>query len=241
MVASNNPRHRRGFSLRFASPLRFVVGALIVVSLCAGLLILASQIFSGLGVTTRSVYTPEVIVKELRGANELTTAKTNVQQIITAEQSCTIKGTDISLGSKKLLYVAYGEVSAGIDFKELSPENVTVAGDRVTVHLPAPKMLNSHIDVNRSYVYDFQDNHIILATDLACPNLPNQADLQTSAERQALTNIVGAACQNGVLDEANTRAEIAVTKLLQMVKFATVEVKTQTPAPCPTSQPTPQP
>lgn len=222
----------RRFDFRFISPVTAVLIGLVIIGLCAGAILLLPQLLGGLSITTRTAYAAETIVKELRSVSELTTAIRSIETIVTTLQGCDLKGTGISLGTAKLLYVAYGEVKGGINVEELKTEDITVSGDKVTVRLPPPKITDSKIDVTRSYVYDFQDTRSFL-TGLACPDWTNSAELQTWAERKALPKVEFAACDGGLLTDANRQAEVAFSALLRALGFNTIEIKTQNPPPCP--------
>ena len=118
--------------------------------------------------------------------------------------------------------MSYGVLRAVIYVSLLGPADVVVQEDRtVTVQLPPPQILDSKIDVNRSYVYDFQQG--VLS--------PEAPELQTEAERQALRQILSSACESDILSQANERAELAVTKLIGAMDFEEVTVQTQMPDP----------
>lgn len=160
-----------------------------------------------------------VVLHQIQGLSELTTTQFGMQTVVTASKGRTLGPFEFNT---RLLYVAYGEVRAGIDLSLLGPADVVVRDDRsVTVSLPAPQILDSKLDVNRSYVYDFQQG--ILS--------PEAPELQTEAERRALDQIMAGACQSNILTEANQRAELAITKLLGAMNFDEVTVKTQMPDP----------
>lgn len=74
---------------------------------------------------------PEIVAKsssqlldKLKMVNELHTAMGIVQTIVTSSQDSKIFG--MSVGSTKLLYVAVGQVRAGIDLAKLNPSAITV-------------------------------------------------------------------------------------------------------------------
>lgn len=160
-----------------------------------------------------------VVLHQVQGLSELTTTRFGMQTVVTASKGRTLGPFQFDT---RLLYVAYGEVRAGIDLSLLGPADVVVRDDRaVTVTLPPPQILDSKIDVNRSYVYDFQRG--VLS--------PQAPELQTEAERQALDQIIAGACQSNILGEANQRAELAVTKLLGAMNFEHIAVKTRMPEP----------
>lgn len=164
-----------------------------------------------------------VIVKQVRNASELTTAIYSMETIVAQSQARELLG--VQVGETKMIYVAYGEVRAGVDLSEIDVNDVRVISDTVIIRLPPPKLLDAKIDVERSYVYDF-DKSLFGPVDPA---------MQSRAEQLALAKIRRAACENAILEEANNRAAIAVRALLEAASFRNVEVVTTPPAPstCP--------
>jgi hypothetical protein len=126
------------------------------------------------------------------------------------------------VGTTKLLYIAYGEVQAGVDLEQLQPQDVVVKGEMIQIRLPPPRILDAKIDVTRSQVYDYDRGLLGLGPDVA-------PDLQTSAERQALEKIVATACREGVLQKANERAQQVVSQLLSTTGYPQVVITTQPP------------
>lgn len=172
---------------------------------------------------TPVVDTRAVILRQVQGASELTTAIFSMEAIVAQSRDRTLG--PFVIGQTKLLYVAYGQVRAGVDLSQLTPEDVQVISDTVIVRLPPPKILDRKIDVERSYVYDFERG--LLG--------PEDPDMQSRAERIALEKITRTACETGILEEANRRAELAVGALLRAAGFREVEIVTTPPPPgaCP--------
>jgi len=56
-------------------------------------------------------------------------------------------------------------------------------------------------------------------------------DLQSRAERYALDRILRGACEGGILDEANARAELTVRTLLKSAGSREVRVEARPPEP----------
>ncbi|MBE9141188.1 DUF4230 domain-containing protein [Nodosilinea sp. LEGE 07088] len=162
-----------------------------------------------------------VVVQQLRGASELTTAIFAMEAVVPTQSDRTLAGYVI--GSTNLLYIAYGEVRAGVDLAELTPENVQVTGeDAIQVTLPPPKILDSKIDLSKSNVFDYSRGFLGLGPDAA-------PELQEQAQQEALAKIEEAACSENLLAEANRRAEVTVSQLLATAGFETVTVTTQSP------------
>jgi len=167
---------------------------------------------------TPTIVTQAVLLQRLSGANALTTAVFTMETVIDQSQDRTLAG--IVIGQTRLLYIAHGDVRAGVDLARLGAEDVSVAGDAVTVRLPPPEILDRKIDVAKSRVYDFDQSLFG----------PVDPEMQTRAERFALDKIVRGACEAGILDEANRRAAFAVQALLTTGGVRDVRVETRPPA-----------
>lgn len=161
-----------------------------------------------------------VVIQQVRDASELTTAVFTMQAVVPTNQDTAIGGWVI--GSTKLLYIAQGEVKAGVDLSKLSAASVKVSGEQVRILLPPPQILNSKIDVNRSTVYDYNRGFLSLGPDTA-------PQLQTLAQQKALQTIVSTACTDGLLQRANDRAKFVVTQLLTTAGYKNAIVETQPP------------
>jgi hypothetical protein len=161
-----------------------------------------------------------VVIQQMRESSELTTAVFTMQAVVPTNQDTAIGSWVI--GSTKLLYVAQGEVKAGVDLSKLSAANVKVVNDRVQILLPPPQILTSKIDVTRSKVYDYNRGFLGLGPDTA-------PELQTLAQQKALETIISTACQDGVLQRANDRAKLVVTQLLTTAGHKGAIVETQSP------------
>jgi hypothetical protein len=162
-----------------------------------------------------------VVVQQIRGASELTTAVFAMETVVPASRDRTFGGYVI--GKTTLLYIAYGEVRAGVDLSDLSSEDVQITGETITLQLPSPQILDSKIDVTRSKVYDYDRGFFGLGPDVA-------PQLQEFAQRETLERLVETACSQGILQEANQRAELAVSQLLTTAGYTNVVVENQPPA-----------
>lgn len=171
-----------------------------------------------------------VVVQQVRGVSELTTAVFTMQAVVPTSQDATFNG--FVIGTTKLLYIAYGEVRAGVDLHSLTPANVQMTSSNMQIQLPPPQILDRKIDVSRSKVYDYSRGTFGLGPDVA-------PELQGLAQQEALKKIVEAACTDGVLEKANDRAKLVVTQLLTTAGYQNVTVVTQPPLSdnCPVVQP----
>lgn len=204
-------------------------GGIFVVALLAliGVWRTGSRFFEGLETLfnpsqpTAEVDIPTIVVR-LRNASELTTAIFAMQAVVPTSQDRQVGKWVV--GKTKLLYIAYGEVRAGVDLSQLKAEDIQVEGDTLRVQIPPPQILDSKIDVNRSQVYDYDRGFLDLGPDVA-------PELQTLAAQTALNKMVAAACRSGVLPRASDRARDVITQLLNTAGHEKIIVKTQPPAP----------
>lgn len=214
----------------FRNLMLMATGGTVIIALVLGIGVLrsGSRFFEGLGpMFSLSQPKPEVDVKtivlrQVRGASELTTSVFTMESVVPTRQER--KLGNYTIGSTTLLYIAYGEVRAGVDLKDLSPADVQVTDKTIQLRLPPPRILDSKIDVNRSSVYDYNRGFLGLGPDVA-------PQLQTLAQRETLQKIQTAACDQGILKQANDRAELVVEKLLSTSGYKQVLVQTQAPAP----------
>ena len=203
------------------------VGGAIMLASLAGLAFLrsGSQFMEGIktAITPKppedTVDVRSVVVEQVRLASELTTAVFTMEAVVPAKSDR--KLGEFTVGETNLLYIAYGEVSAGVDLGQIQPADVSASEEETTIRLvlPAPKIFNDYIDVDRSDVYDYDRGFLNLGPDRA-------PELQMLAEKEAKRKIKTAACDQDILKQANDRAEIVVSQLLKTAGFAQVIVET---------------
>jgi Protein of unknown function (DUF4230) len=157
------------------------------------------------------IATPAVVEK-IRKLSRLETVIYSVDKIVEGERQTSMLPS--FLAGDKLLLVAHGEVIAGIDLSQLQNSDVSVSGDTVTMHLPAPQILSASLDNKRTNVYS-RTTGVLVEAD---PNL------ETLVRRSAEQQITQAAIADGILDKARENARASVTTLLYGLGFHTVSV-----------------
>ncbi|MEO1520506.1 MAG: DUF4230 domain-containing protein [Cyanobacteria bacterium J06633_2] len=177
--------------------------------------------FFRLSVSEPNVDPRTLVVHQVQGVSELTTAVFAMESVVPASRDRTLG--NYVIGKTTLLYIAYGEVRAGIDLSEIGEEDVTIDGDRLELRLPPPEILDSKIDVMRSRVYDYDRGFLGLGPDSA-------PELQEVAQKETLVRIVNVACDHGLLNDANEKAEVALTRLLDSVGYEELDIQTQQPS-----------
>jgi hypothetical protein len=159
-----------------------------------------------------------LVLQKVREASELTTAAFTMQAVVPTEQDASLGG--LVFGKTKLLYIAHGEVKAGVDLSQLTAAQVQVKQDSIQIQLPPAQILDKKIDVNRSQVYDYNRGMLGLGPDVG-------PELQSLAQQQALQKITAAACEEGLLQKASDRARLVVTQLFSTAGYKSVVVNAQ--------------
>lgn len=182
-----------------------------------------------------NLFTPQPIVHQVENATAIAQEIREIQELTSTVQTMeTIVPTsadrklgDFSVATTRLLYIARGEIRAGVDLSKLTASNIKVSdGNSIEIDLPPAKILDSKIDVKNSRVYDYNRGFLNLGPDVA-------PELQTLAQRQTLTEIVDTACKAGILTTANQRAEETITQLLVSTNgYQKVKINTTTPSSC---------
>ena len=170
--------------------------------------------------TQPKVEMTSTIIKQVRDIEELTTTVYKMEAIIPT--SVDRKWGDVSIASTRLLYIGRGEVRAGIDFARLTENDIQIDDNSVQINLPAPQILDSKVDIENSRVYDYDRGFLNLGPDAGW-------ELQTLAQEQTLERVVNSACKEGILLDANKKAEQTIAKLLVNIDRREIKVKTKEP------------
>ena len=162
---------------------------------------------------------PVTIVREVSQLARLETASVELEKVITAEQN-----SDAWLGlfEDSLIFVAYGEVIAGIDLEKIQEGDIQVVDPTtIMVHLPDAEVFVATLDNQRSYVAD-RDTGLFTAAD---------PELETQVRREAEQVILEEALEFGVVRDAQANAQEYMENFLHGLGFETIIFKTpDTPA-----------
>lgn len=189
-----------------------IVLVIIVIVGSAGCLIGAMMNWPSVATPTPT-RTIVVNIEQVRQVAELATVKTTLSTDVTAvnvpEDVRQIFGV-----KEEIVLIAYGEVAAGFDLSTLGPNDLWVDGTRVQLHLPAPKILYTRLDNERTHVVYYKSTWFIEKD----PNLGDRA----RQEAEAL--IQKAALESGILEQAARYGELFFTNWFYSMGFTEVRV-----------------
>jgi hypothetical protein len=153
-----------------------------------------TQVAQVLNPTPTIIPDPITVIHQVRSLARLETIQYNMEKVITAE---TGQGTFGFLFGDRLLFVAYGEVIAGIDLAKLEPNDMRIQEGVLYVRLPDPEIFVVRLDNERSYVYDRNFGALTRG----------DVNLETAARRVAEQEIYNAALEANILSQAGANAE----------------------------------
>jgi len=165
-----------------------------------------TQVANLLHPTPTIIPDPMTYINEIRALARLETIQYSVEKVITGE---TGGGTFQTLFGDKILFVGHGTVIAGIDMEKLKPENMRYENGVLTVNLPPAEVLVATLDNEKSYVYDRQTG-VLTKPD---PNL------ETLVRQRAEEEILKAAIEDGILEQAKVNAESYLTRFFAALGF----------------------
>ncbi|GMQ79484.1 MAG: hypothetical protein BMS9Abin02_2081 [Anaerolineae bacterium] len=154
---------------------------------------------------------PVVIVEEINDLARLETQSYSFQDVLQIERN-----QDVLWGAfgESLLFVAYGEVIAGVDLAKMEPQDLQVLSPtKVAVRLPEAEILIATLDNQRSYVAD-RDRGLLAGVD---------ADLETKIRQEAESRMLEAALENGIIEGARDGAQAFIAQFLGELGFSEIE------------------
>ncbi len=180
---------------------------------------IATQVQQFINPTPTIYPDPVSVILQVRALSRLETAQYSIEKVITAEIG---QGALGGLFGDRLLFVAHGEVIAGVDLSRVRPGDISVTPDgTVTLIMPAPEVFIASIDNDKSYVYD-RETGLLTKGDV---------NLETQARQAAQDAIEQAALEGGILDLAATNAATFMESLLLSLGFTNVIIVQGTPVP----------
>ncbi|MBL7201169.1 MAG: DUF4230 domain-containing protein [Anaerolineae bacterium] len=156
---------------------------------------------------------PVVHIEQIRQAAELATVKYSLSTDITSSRV----PDDLRqmLGVKEeIVLIAYGEVAAGFDLSTLSEEDLWTDGSRAQLHLPAPQVLYTRLDNERTHVVYYNKSWFI----------DRDLGLEGEARQKAEEAIRQAALESNVLERAGDYGQLFFTNWLYSMGFSEVQV-----------------
>nr|BAL58281.1 hypothetical conserved protein [uncultured Chloroflexota bacterium] len=170
---------------------------------------LQTQVASLLHPTPTIIPDPVTYINQVQALARLETIRYSVEKVVTAEQN---QGTLGFLLGDRLIFVAHGIVIAGVDMGKIMPEDMWLENGVLYVRLPATEVFVATLDNEKSYVYDRE-------TGLLSKGVK---DLETLARQRAEQEILRAALEDGILEQARQNAEAYLLRFFNSLGYKSV-------------------
>jgi hypothetical protein len=167
---------------------------------------ISTQVSKLLNPTPTVIPDPVTIIREVQSLARLETIQYTVEKVITAEINQGVFGP---LFGDRLLFVARGFVIAGIDLSKIGTEDLRLEKGVLHVMLPEAEVFVATLNNDDSFVYD-RVTGILRNSD---------QDLETNARQVAEDEILKAALEDGILDQAQRNGENYLERLLNTLGY----------------------
>jgi hypothetical protein len=188
---------------------------IVLVGVVAGLLAVLALTFAG-GIFVARMGSQDgrprisdtaTVVTQIQTLSHLVTVKYVFEKVVVLD--------DVKwYGQNRLLMIAHGIVKAGVDLSKVTAADVTITGDRISLKLPRPLVMDTYLDEAKTEVLERTTG--ILRT--------HDQQMEQEARRQALEAIRKAARASGILKDAEERTRLQLTTLAHAAGFTSVEI-----------------
>lgn len=184
--------------------------------LCMALLLFTFErgrqaLLNPFGFSSKVTVSGPVVLEQLQKLSRLETARYVGHAIVRGDTSSNILPG--FLAGDKLVFIGHGEVVAGIDLNEMQSGDVKVDDDKVTIKMPSVKIFHSRLDNQRSEVFERQTGVF---------SKPDPT-LETRVRQEAENQILQAARESKIEEQAAQGAREALRKQLGMLGFGKIE------------------
>lgn len=151
------------------------------------------------------------VIEQLRPLSRLQTEEYFLSTVVQATKPRLVGG----IGEEKLVLIACGRVTAGVDLSKITDDDIQTIGTKVIINIPDAELFDTAIDDETGCTQIFEHSHPILTEP--------STELQSEARKQAIENFRQTALENGILEKAHLRAQEEIARLLLLTGYETIE------------------
>jgi hypothetical protein len=163
-----------------------------------------------------------VVLKSIENLRRFQAATGHYEVIVDLEKDTRFVPSPIR--GERVLFVAVGDVEAGVDFTGLNDDAVRVSDDRRTVRLELPhaELFRARVDPARSYVYDRDRGLIDRVASLFQDNPTSEQELYVLAQQK----LEEAAEESpDILARAERNTRLMLVGLLEALGFTSISIE----------------
>jgi hypothetical protein len=160
------------------------------------------------------------VLKAIQDLEQLRAASGHFEVIIDVEKDT--RFVPAVIRGERILFVAVGTVDAGVDLGGVDEDAVDVRGRRVSIDLPAARLLAVRVTPEQSYVYDRDRGLIDRVASVFQDSPTGERELYSLAEDKLLAAARGG---SGLLARAERNTRATLTALLRALGFEQIVVR----------------
>lgn len=161
----------------------------------------------------RRVYDTPVLLEQVQTLSELVTVKYVVEKVEIWDDPPS-GWRQFVAGDNRLLLLARGVVKAGVDFRQMKPEDIKVSGKTLWINLPSARITDAYLDDKETKVIE-RTTGFLRSFD---------KDLEQNVRRTAVDDMRTSAARGGIIKDANERARAQLTTFFHLMGFERVEI-----------------
>jgi hypothetical protein len=163
-----------------------------------------------------------VVLKSIQNLRRFQAATAHYEVIVDLEKDTRFVPSPIR--GERVLFVAVGDVDAGVDFSGVKGDAVRVSNNRRSVHLELPRaqFFGARVDPSRSYVYDRDRGLIDRVASLFQDNPTSERELFVLAEEKLMA---AAEEGSGILVRAERNTRLMLLGLFEALGFTSVSIE----------------
>ena len=162
--------------------------------------------------------TPIVVITHINALGRLETTEFAMRTTIDLGNDPTSLWQQL-FGSDRVMLLAEGEVVAGFDLEKIRPADIAVNGTTVKIILPAPEILYSRIDNEKTQVYERETGLLVT---------PDQT-LEGRARQLAEEGLIEWALQRQIFERAERDGRLQIENLLLSLGFENITIEVREP------------
>jgi hypothetical protein len=160
----------------------------------------------------RREYDTPVLLEQVQTLSELVTVKYVVEKVEIWDDPPS-GWRQFVAGDNRILLLARGVVKAGVDFRQLKPEDLKVSGKTLWINLPSARVTDAYLDDKETKVIE-RSTGFLRSFD---------KDLEQNVRRTAVDDMRTAALRGGIVKDANDRARTELAGFFHAMGFERVE------------------
>jgi hypothetical protein len=184
------------------------LGLLLLFALLVGALLPRLDFFS----SKRTALNTNVVIQQIQTLSQLVTVKYVMEKAIVFEDAKWY-------GESRVIMVAHGIVKAGVDLKQLTPDDLIINEQKksIVINLPPGIITDAYLDDKQTQVLE-RSTGLLRTFD---------KNLEQDARKTAVDDIKRAARSNGILKDAEDRARLQLSNLFLQLGFTEVEIRSK--------------